>query len=649
MSQIIVTTGGGGGATTFADDVFRVYDNVDNTKLIAFEADQITSGQTRTITMCDQDLSLIAPSFPGDVTTGGNFNMPVTNAALTEGVLEINSVRMLHAYGVDNIFIGPDSGNGTNTGTDNTGIGYQSLESLTSGINNVAIGSNSSPLLTDGQRNVSIGAESLLILTSGDNNVAIGEGALETIATGNENVAIGVGAGINLTLNDSSNVLIGSLGVVGDNNTIRIGEQGAGAGQQDTCYVAGIHGVTPAGATETVIIDANGQLGSTTSPGSEFTDDLFRVLDDGDNTKELAFECSSITAATTRTITMCDQDLSLISPSFPGDVSTGGNFNLPTTNAALTEGVIEVNGTRWAHSYGTNNTFIGSGTGNGTLSGATGNVGVGTDGVLASLTSGDNNTGLGHQVLQDVTTGTNNSAFGTAALRNVVDGVNNIGFGLQACTSLTSGQRNTGVGVASLISITSGSYNTAIGEDAGGSLTGSDSDNVLIRNNGTAGDNNTIRIGEQGTGVGQQNRCYIAGIYNTTPAGGVDGTVVIDSNGQLGSIAGAAPMDRVDATGATQAMAVNTEYTTNYGSGSCTYTLPSAAAVGDVIEVWGNSSNGWSIAQNAGQTIHILGSSTTTGVGGSLASTTQYDCIRLKCTVADTDFVGIPTGNITIA
>jgi acyl-[acyl carrier protein]--UDP-N-acetylglucosamine O-acyltransferase len=47
------------------------------------------------------------------------------------------------------------------------------------------------------------------------------------------------------------------------------------------------------------------------------------------------------------------------------------------------------------------------------------------------------------------------------------------------------------------------------------------------------GDNNTIRLGTQGTGSGQQNKAFIAGIYNTTPSGGNDGTVIIDSNGQV--------------------------------------------------------------------------------------------------------------------
>lgn len=47
------STGGGGGGNTFDDSLFQIYDNVDNTKIIAFEANGITTGTTRTFTAPD--------------------------------------------------------------------------------------------------------------------------------------------------------------------------------------------------------------------------------------------------------------------------------------------------------------------------------------------------------------------------------------------------------------------------------------------------------------------------------------------------------------------------------------------------------------------------------------------------------------------
>jgi hypothetical protein len=44
---------------------------------------------------------------------------------------------------------------------------------------------------------------------------------------------------------------------------------------------------------------------------NEFSDSLFRIQDNGDSTKKIAFEASGITTATTRTITMPDADINL--------------------------------------------------------------------------------------------------------------------------------------------------------------------------------------------------------------------------------------------------------------------------------------------------------------------------------------------------
>lgn len=59
--QLLNATGTGGGATTaqtFPDSSFRIYDNGDATKEIAFEASTISPSTTRTITMPDADVDL---------------------------------------------------------------------------------------------------------------------------------------------------------------------------------------------------------------------------------------------------------------------------------------------------------------------------------------------------------------------------------------------------------------------------------------------------------------------------------------------------------------------------------------------------------------------------------------------------------------
>ena len=51
---------GSAGSSTPADNVFRIQDNSDNTKQIAFEASSVGSGVTRTITMPNSDVTLVS-------------------------------------------------------------------------------------------------------------------------------------------------------------------------------------------------------------------------------------------------------------------------------------------------------------------------------------------------------------------------------------------------------------------------------------------------------------------------------------------------------------------------------------------------------------------------------------------------------------
>ena len=96
-------------------------------------------------------------------------------------------------------------------------------------------------------------------------------------------------------------------------------------------------------------------------------------------------------------------------------------------------------------------------------------------------------------------------------------------------------------------------------------------------------------------------------------------------------------------------MSVNTGYIINNGASLVTATLPATAAQGSILSIVGSSSGGWTIAQNSGQTIHLGSSTTTTGVGGNLSSSNQYDSIQLVCVTANTTFVASNViGNITV-
>ena len=82
-------------------------------------------------------------------------------------------------------------------------------------------------------------------------------------------------------------------------------------------------------------LTAGGGAGSTT----EFADSTFRIFDDGDDTKKIAFQASGITTATTRTITMADQDISLVptTGSFQASDATLTALAAYNTNGLLTQ------------------------------------------------------------------------------------------------------------------------------------------------------------------------------------------------------------------------------------------------------------------------------------------------------------------------
>ena len=90
-------------------------------------------------------------------------------------------------------------------------------------------------------------------------NTCFGYSSLGNLASGINNIALGYNSGNSYTTSESSNIDIGSTGRIGDNNTIRLGTQGSGAGQQNRNFQAGITGVTVA-ASSPVSIASTGQL-----------------------------------------------------------------------------------------------------------------------------------------------------------------------------------------------------------------------------------------------------------------------------------------------------------------------------------------------------------------------------------------------------
>ena len=230
-------------------------------------------------------------------------------------------------------------------------------------------------------------------------------------------------------------------------------------------------------------------------------------------------------------------------------IATTSSIFIPATTSNMSAGVIGIGTTPFIHAYGTNNTFIGStaGTFSLTTASAHDNTGLGFN-CLGALTTGAANVAAGSQSLNSCTTGSNNSAYGVNSLQTQSTASNNTGIGYHAGYALTGSDNTilgsvamdsastssncTAVGYGSLGSLTTGGSHIALGYGSGGSVTTGSSD-ILIGNVGTATLSNSIKIGTQGSGAGQQNTCYIAGIVGN----GVSNPMPVFINsatGQLG-------------------------------------------------------------------------------------------------------------------
>jgi hypothetical protein len=149
---------------------------------------------------------------------------------------------------------------------------------------------------------------------------------------------------------------------------------------------------------------------------------------------------------------------------------------------------------------------------------------------LNSNTTGFWNTATGADALPSNTTGGGNTAMGGGALSNNTTGADNTAVGYAALRFAGSASNfNTAVGDQALYSAT-GSANTALGFEAGQLITTGDY-NIDIANTGVVGDSGTIRIGSE-----FQTRTFIAAIRGVTTGVADAVNVVIDSNGQLGTI-----------------------------------------------------------------------------------------------------------------
>lgn len=182
-----------------------------------------------------------------------------------------------------------------------------------------------------------------------------------------------------------------------------------------------------------------------------------------------------------------------------------------------------------ATTTGYQNTAVGSGALSANTSGHS-NTAVGAQALMLNAVGGDRSTAIGSYALRNNTTGYSNTAVGDGAMQYNIDGINNVAIGASALALKTAGDANTALGDNALPDLTSGANNVSIGARSGESLT-TGSGNIYIQADAAAAaESNTFRVGQSLA------RAFVSGIRGVTTGAADAIPVVIDSNGQLGTI-----------------------------------------------------------------------------------------------------------------
>lgn len=256
-----------------------------------------------------------------------------------------------------------------------------------------------------------VGAFAGNLLGSTSRNTFIGYNAGADVTTGGNDICIGQNAGSQYTSSETNCICIGSQGVNGESNQIRIGTHGS----QTACAIQGIFGNSPSSA-QAVTIDTNGNMGSQAIPAAV----SFTSAGSTPNSAGGSVSGNAITL----------QPASITSP---GIVSLGAQtFNGPKTgNFQLAGGI-----TGFTHPDGSNLIFDG-----GFSDSSSVYIGASAGG---SMTTGtNNNNAVGRLALNKANTAIgNNSAFGDSALKTLTTGTFCVGLGANSGSNYAGAESN---------------------------------------------------------------------------------------------------------------------------------------------------------------------------------------------------------------
>lgn len=540
------------GSSSLSSDVNLFWDNT-NFRLGIGNA---TPNQQLELTGCFR--------FPASTTTAGIFytdaNPWIHNFGTNNNFLGVNSGNLTLAGANNNNALGDSTLTALTTGDNNNAIGQGALKAVTSGSNNIGIGPWAGKSLTSttyntftgfasgysssSDRNAFYGSFSGYRTTSGDDNTFVGYTAGYYNVTGGFNTLIGRNAGGATISSGSNNTALGynsSFSVADITNATAIGngatasasnEMRLGNSSVDALYCMGAYSATSATAPN-MYVDATGKIMRSTAT----------LLSGSGTATRVAFwsGTSSLSSDANLYWDNTNNRLGVGTAAPAQQLELTGNLRLPASTA--TAGIIYSGTARYLHNYGTGNNFLGTASGNLTLTTASYNNCVG-DSTLYSLSDGNSNIAIGNRAGRSLVTGSKNVMIGDNAgdqvnstISNILIGSNtgrkcaflgfftqtgsdNIMVGEGSGSENTSGQSNTFLGSTSGTSNTTGNGNIFMGCFAGNSnVTGTE--NVVIGYSADLSSSNlhsAIAIGAFAE-VNASNKAVIGGPSVTTIGG----------------------------------------------------------------------------------------------------------------------------------
>jgi hypothetical protein len=236
-----------------------------------------------------------------------------------------------------------------------------------------------------------------------------------------------------------------------------------------------------------LILDADGDTSITAD-----TDDQIDIKIAGADDLRMTANAINVLSGTTLTI---DSGATITNS------GTANNFGT-TTIGGLTD--VTMDATNFTDGILIQPNSDGSAPTTGTLSSATGNVGIGKN-VFLALTSGDNNVVLGENAGDALTEASDCVVIGSQAGTDLTTGVNNVFVGRGAGASITTGASNLAMGYGALDNCDAEQKNVAVGQNAlGGAIAGGELNVAVGVDAGlvvTSGDENTLIGYQAGSGV----------------------------------------------------------------------------------------------------------------------------------------------------